>query len=278
MAGLIFVFDLDQTLIDSDGIFEEGQNSIYNHLNMTLLRKALAPAAEFRDKGIAIDAICLLTNNSSREFVANVSSFLYELLQSKGRFSIIQGSPSGNSEFPEIDTIFDYIMVRQHASRNGSENPPKTLTDVAYMMNALNIPFRDVADLARRTYFFDDNPSHKIRQQLTTFGYPTHYTLIEGPDSVRGVNKGFIKGKPDLTDYKYIDQVFRRIQRGEDPVPVAPIHVTVVPMKRSIDLPPHLRGRTVAESMKSVYGGRRNKTYMKHLRKIYGRRLTRRRV
>jgi hypothetical protein len=211
------------------------------------------------------------------------------------------------------------------------------------MVTALGIPYKDTADLARRTFFFDDNTSHRIRQELSTFGYPTHYTLIQGPDSVGGVNKGFVKGKPDLSDYRFIDQVFRRINRGEDPVPVAPVHVTVVPMKRSVDrrndeskinrlfmesgvtkeqarsylektgwdieaaealviadmekaknasvaasLPPHLRGRTmvpaktlhtIAESMKPTSGGRRKKTInkMKRLRKIYARKLTRRR-
>ena len=357
MAGLIFVFDLDQTLIDSEGTFEELDaderkppaeqrvwDIIHERLNMTLITKVLAPACALRDSGVGIDAICLLTNNSSREYVANIALYLKELIKSNGQFKTIQKTPNGNSEFPEIDTVFDYIMVRQHKSRNGSGNPPKSLTDIAYMMNALEIPFKDPADVARRTFFFDDNTSHRIRQQLTTYGYPTHYTIIQGPDSVGGINKGFVKGKPDFTDYRYIDQVFRRINRGEEPAPFASAHVTIVPMKRTVDrrndeskinrlfmesginkeqarsylekagwdtnaaerqviadldeakkvaanaaLPPHLRGRTTvpartlhntAESMKPTSGGRRKKTInnMKRLRKIYARKLTRRRV
>jgi hypothetical protein len=246
MAGLILAFDLDQTLIDSDGTFEELDaderkpvaeqrvwDIIHERLNMTLIKKVLVPAVTLRDSGTGIDAICLLTNNSSREYVANITLYLMNLLNSKGRFNTIQKTPYGNSHFPEAANVFDYVMVRQHGSRNRSANPPKSLKDIAYMATALGIPYRDTADLARRTFFFDDNTSHRIRQELSTFGYPTHYTLIQGPDSVGGVNKGFVKGKPDLSDYRYIDQVFRRILRGEDPVPVAPVHVTVV--KRTVD-------------------------------------------
>ena len=357
MAGLIFAFDLDQTLIDSEGAFEELDaderkpvseqkvwNIIHQRLNMTLITKVLVPACALRDSGVGIDAICLLTNNSSREYVANIALYLKELMKSKGKFNTIQKSPYGNSEFPETSTVFDYIMVRQHGSRNRSGNPPKSLNDIAYMVTALGIPYRDMADLARRTFFFDDNTSHRIRQELTTYGYPTHYTVIQGPDSVGDINKGFIKGKPDFTDYKYTDQVFRRINRGEEPAPLATAHVTVVPMRRPVDrrnddykitalvmesgmtreqarsylekagwnsntatelaiadldktanatakaaLPPHLRGsttvpartlHTIAESMKPTSGGRRKKTInnMKRLRKMYARKLTRRRI
>lgn len=248
MTGLIFVFDLDQTLIDSEDIFEELDaderkpvaeqriwDIIQERLNMTLITKVLAPACALRDSGVGIDAICLLTNNSSREYVANIALYLKELMKSKGKFNTVQKTVYGNSEFPEASTVFDYIMVRHHGSRNRSENPPKSLKDIAFMATALGIPYRDTADLARRTFFFDDNISHRIREELTAFGYPTHYTVIQGPDFIGDINKGFIKGKPDFTDYQYIDQVFRRINRGEEPSPYATAHVTVVPMKRTID-------------------------------------------
>lgn len=351
MTGLILAFDLDQTLIDSDGTFEELDaderkpvaeqrvwDIIHERLNMTLITKVLVPAVTLRDSGTGIDGIFLLTNNSSREYVANITLYLMNLLNSKGRFNTIQKTPYGNSDFPEASNVFDYVMVRQHGSRNRSTNPPKTLKDIAYMATALGIPYRDNADLARRTFFFDDNTSHKIRQELSTFGYPTHYTIIQGPDSVGGVNKGFVKGKPDLSDYRYIDQVFRRILRGEEPAPLAAAHVTVVKRTNeeskinrlfmesgvtkeqartylekagwntqtaeqliiadiekaksasvTASLPPHLRGstavpartlHTIAESMKPTSGGRRKKTInnIKRMRKIYARKLTRRRI
>lgn len=330
MAGLIFVFDLDQTLIDSEGVFEElGENVkkpvgeqreydiLVDRLNVTLIQKVLGPAVMLRDKGIGIDAICLLTNNSSRDFVGDIANILKMIVQSKGKFNTIQKSPAGNSEFPEIDTIFDYIMVRQHSSRNGSENPPKSLTDIAYMMTALNIAYKDDADLAKRTFFFDDNTNHTIRSQLFSFGYPSHYTVIKGSG-----NRGFIKGLPDLSDYRYIDQVFRRITRGDDPVPVITrtisesdknitvrrfmmssgldeqtvrkylinagwdLHVAEYmaisniknARKATILLSRTLRGRNNPSTLIST-GGRRKKTinHMKRLRRVYGKKLTRKR-
>ena len=94
MAGLIFAFDLDQTLIDSEGAFEELDaderkpvaeqkvwNIIHQRLNMTLITKVLVPACALRDSGVGIDAICLLTNNSSREYVANIALYLKELMK-----------------------------------------------------------------------------------------------------------------------------------------------------------------------------------------------------
>jgi hypothetical protein len=112
-------------------------------------------------------------------------------------------------------------MVRQHASRSGTEDPSKSLKDIKYMINALNesrfksINFADDKDLASRTYFFDDRSQHRIRDELTDFGYPENYIQIKGPDyypsTNNEVNMGFIHGKDDLTDYIPIYDLFDRM-------------------------------------------------------------------
>jgi hypothetical protein len=227
--GIILAFDLDQTLIDSTTIFDQltreekkpqYQQDVFSilgrNINRRLIQEVLQPAVKLRGKGV--DAILLLTNNSSREYVSLVCKYLYTLIQSMGRFPDIQMEKMGNSEFPGVANVFDYVMVRQHSSRPQTEDPPKKLKDIDYMLRALNILTGDIADLAKRTFFFDDRSKHIIRSELSYYGYPNHYIQIMGPDIFApGHNKGFIAGKPDLSDYSYITRVLSMISRGEDP-------------------------------------------------------------
>jgi len=65
--GLVLVFDMDQTLIDSSTGFKNISDEnlvaeIKSALNMDLINKVLKPAAEQRTRG-KVDAIVMLTNN-----------------------------------------------------------------------------------------------------------------------------------------------------------------------------------------------------------------------
>jgi len=263
MSGLILAFDLDQTLIDSTDMLQllneelkkpnselDANRIITGKINMTLINTVLVPAVKLRSLGHGVDAIFMLTNNSDREYVGLICLYLSRLLNSVGRFSNVKNGLMGNSAYPSINTVFDYVMVRQHPSRLQVYNPPKSLSDIEYMMKALDLPYRDHTDLARRTFFFDDNENHVIRKQLDVYGYPGHYVLIRGPDYADNVNRGYIAGKPDLTDYSYIEYVLRSLGRGENANGL-------------------LGGARVRQ---------RRKTSIRRLRVIYGRKLTRKRV
>jgi len=220
--GAIFAFDLDQTIIDSTDIFTRlsgeysrhiNNNRIFDiigeHINRNLLDKVIRPAVALRGKGV--DAILLLTNNSSREYVALVCEYLHREIGVMGKFPIVQDEPMGNSEFPEVDNVFDYVMVRQHKSRDQVDDPPKQLKDIKYMLDALKIPYKDIPDIARRTFFFDDRVQHDIRTEFNQYGI-NHYIQIMGPNTYRdGVNMGFIKGLPDLSDYRPVTRFFNAI-------------------------------------------------------------------
>jgi hypothetical protein len=245
--GIIFGFDLDQTLIDSHGLkqsdlkdYETARKFIDSRINQTILDYILHTAINYRRLGY-IDAIFLLTNNGDRKYVAFVSRYISDTLKGRGTFGQIRNTPYGNSQMPDfgdkVGYFFDYVMVRQHASRGGTEDPSKSLKDIKYMINALketrfkDIKFSDDKDLASRTYFFDDRSQHRIRNELTDFGYPENYIQITGPDYFPppndSVNMGFIHGKDDLSDYRPIFSVFKSISASIQEARVAEHQATI---------------------------------------------------
>lgn len=194
MTGLILVFDLDQSIIDSNsftlqyGILKRNNwNHIGAYLNMELVNTILKPAVKLRENKAGVDAIFLLSNNNSSEYVIHVIHYL----------NLILG----------VNQLFDYVMIRTHPSRPRSDNPPKSLRDIQYMMEHAIIPIA-YSDTSR-IYFFDDNSKHQIRKELEV----GHYIEIRGPDlDVAGNNKGFIVGKPDLSDYRQITHVLDTLE------------------------------------------------------------------
>lgn len=217
--GVILVFDLDQTLIDSNEMFiskENIWNRIGANLNMRLINEVLKPALELRaDK--KVDAIFLLSNNSSTDYVLNVIRYL----------SLILG----------VDELFDYSMIRTHPSRPKNNNPPKRMIDIKYMMNNAIIPIPYTDDLASRVYFFDDKTNHVIRKEFE----PDHYIEIRGPDlDAAGNNMGFIAGKPDVSDYITIKHVLDSLMTNKNrnyTNPVNPPYLSLdgTPMKRALN-------------------------------------------
>jgi len=192
--GLVLVFDLDQTLIDSKGIVEEMKHGwhtieayIEKSINMRLVNEILRPAINLRRSG-KVSAILLLTNNRVVTYIHFVERYI-------GRHLNI---------LPE--SVFDYMMSRDDPMRDQSTNPPKSLMDVENILVKLNKP---IMHLERRTFMFDDSSLHAIKQDLVLNGYPGHYIQVIGPEyyylPLYGcINKGFIAGQEDLTDYRIV--------------------------------------------------------------------------
>lgn len=166
MAGLVLVWDMDNTL--------SGEYSNNITLNPNALR-ILQKAYNAKRSG-TVSAIFLLTNNSDMEYIDKVR---IELLK---RLGLPETAPS--------PAPFNYIMPRQHTNRPQSFDPPKRLQDVEFMMRQVK---KGVGRLAERVFFFDDIPTHVLRNEIP----PDHYIQINPP---------FTAGRPDHTDYNTIQR------------------------------------------------------------------------
>jgi hypothetical protein len=166
MAGLVLVWDMDNTI--------SGEYSDRITLNPNAIR-ILQKAIDAKRTG-TVSAIFLLTNNSDMEYIDKVR---IELLK---RLGLPENSPS--------PTPFEYIMPRQHTNRPQSFDPPKRLEDVEFMMREVR---KKAGNLKKRTYFFDDIPTHVLRTEIPQ----DHYIQITPP---------FIAGLADHTDYSTIER------------------------------------------------------------------------
>lgn len=166
MAGLVLVWDMDNTL--------SGEYSDRITLNPNAIR-ILQKALDAKRTG-TVSAIFLLTNNSDIHYIEKVR---IELLK---RLGLAENIPS--------PAPFDYIMPRQHTNRPQSMDPPKRLEDVEFMMREAR---KKTGNLANRTYFFDDIPTHVLRNEIPQ----DHYIQITPP---------FIAGLADHTDYSPIER------------------------------------------------------------------------
>ena len=181
MAGVVLVFDLDQTLIDTNSFIAKEPKAIAAYLNTRLIDTVLRPAVQLRDRKNGVDCIFLLSNNSSESYIENVIRELNRYL------GLSDDKP-----------VFNGYMSRYDSYREGPdvEHPEKRLKDVENMLGeVLTNTFQrySMENLAERTYFFDDLATHTIRKEIA----PDHYFLIEG-------GAGFTVGKPDSTDYSAI--------------------------------------------------------------------------
>lgn len=223
MAGLVLVFDLDQTLIDTNSFIKPksissalfmrrpaGENSsqgtsvqkadpeqeakpkgIAAYLNTTLIDTVLRPAVQLRNTNRGVDCIFLLSNNSNEPYIEDVIRELNKYL----------GLPEGKS-------VFNSYMSRYDSYREGADpqNPEKRLKDVKNMLGEVltnTFEHYSTENLAERTYFFDDLATHTIRKEIAA----DHYFVIEGGD-------GFTVGKPDSTDYSAITGILTARMTG----------------------------------------------------------------
>ena len=165
MAGLVLVWDMDNTL--------SGEYSDRITLNPNALR-ILQKAIDAKRTG-TVSAIFLLTNNSDLIYIDKVR---IELLK---RLGLPENTPS--------PAPFNYIMPRQHMNRPQIFDPPKRLQDVEFMMMQVKKGVRGLAD---RVFFFDDIPTHVLRNEIPS----DHYIQINPP---------FTAGREDHTDYRAIE-------------------------------------------------------------------------
>lgn len=224
--GLILVFDLDQTLIDTQSLLRPkkapsefkglvvqslmerintpgvSDRLIDKHINHRLIEEVLAPASALRGRGV--DGIFLLTNNDSNFYVNAVCRYLVNNLR----------NTDGN------DCFFDYIMTRNDPSR-GADRLSKNLSNIKYMLNGVcpfsnrrrkPVEFIDDLDLAERLFFFDDQmyplydeifqniglgSNRKLGLDLPNFS--DHYILMRGTI------------QHDTTDYSVVKEALARI-------------------------------------------------------------------
>jgi len=101
-----------------------------------------------------VSAILMLTNNSDKHFIEHVHNKLKAKL--------------------DVPYVFDYIMDREHEFRPLSDDPPKRLVDVEFMMEHLD---KSTYNLSNRVFFFDDIPDHVILTEIPL----THYINIFPP-------------------------------------------------------------------------------------------------
>ena len=202
--GIILVFDLDQTVIDSISASHSIEGPITQFFNpkiIDILRKSLC----YRGKGV--DAILLLTNNSSEEYVRKCDIALSKLLNYK--------SPYWN---PESFSFFDNYMIRYDRRRtiNGNNDSwiSKKLYDVRIMLDdPIKIKNTSYEDIARRTYFFDDLENHRIVRELAYYGFQDHYIHIKPAFSVSTI---------DVTDYSSVHRALDRLDRGRSALNALP--------------------------------------------------------
>ena len=168
MAGLILVFDMDQTII---GNHVTSEKLDFNPKVLAILRRAM----ELRPG--KVKAIFLLTNNG---FDSDINLFHIKLLHEI--FPQNRNRPS---------SVFDGIMTANTLGRL-KEYLPKRLEDVEFLMKERFGPDVKLKDLADRVYFFDDLvPEHLIKNELPE----GHYIRIDPP---------FELGVKDRTNYKPI--------------------------------------------------------------------------
>jgi hypothetical protein len=265
-TGLVLVFDLDQTLIDTRTIstITRTDDIIDAALNGKIINGILGPANAFRASYPgSIDAILLLTNNGNAAYISKVCKVIARKLGHTGsNFRNIQSRENARFKY-KVPLFFDYIMMRQNIHRQ-SDN--KSLRDVRIMLNILKV--KD-DNLESRTYFFDDQEHGIMRSEIGD----SHYIKITGPDvdpDHPEFNLGFRQGKVDLTNYQGIDEELRRISSLNSSAAGAPDFSDNNAAAGAGAAAPRIAGNNT-----SVVGGRRRKSIV--LKRKYKKRKTIRR-
>ena len=219
--GLVLVFDLDQTVIDTETLWDTEvkrifsgngdlspdettnlKSMIYNNLNKKVAEIILRAAKLRRYTGWfsqwarkEVSAICLLTNNLHTTYISLVDEVFLNIsgLSGSGGNETVKS----NSKLSRPPYFFDYIMYRKHPSRStNTDNPPKRLEDVNRMLTYLNIKF-DTSNPNNNSnlFFFDDrDPKHDIHSQIPE----ANYIQINPPFYIKNNAAG------DITDYSAI--------------------------------------------------------------------------
>jgi hypothetical protein len=219
--GLVLVFDMDQTILDSSDpyLFNRPptpearvilKKKIRESLNWNVVN-LLKRAAKLRPDGVS--AICMLTNNSSTILVSAVDEVLYEETGSKGKYKTYAGN-ANDREMPDKPYFFDSIMMRQHSSRPKTidDNPPKRYIDIMNMLSYIGM--KDVGiDRMKDVFFFDDIGTHNLRSEFNFMSegkYKDHYIHITPP---------YNKLLQDRTDYRPILHSLAALDKQQPELP-----------------------------------------------------------
>ena len=162
--GLVLVWDMDATLVGNYIDPEGPEPLLFNERALAILKRA----TEARKTG-KVAAIFLLTNNSDENFIRLVK---FQLSQRLG-----------------VPLVFNYAMQRYHPARPLSQDPPKRLQDVEYMMREIRKP---TDNLAERVFFFDDRADHIIRSEIPADQYiqitPPYGPNIKDQTNFKSIN------------------------------------------------------------------------------------------
>jgi hypothetical protein len=151
--GLILVFDLDETIVNT------GKKLEFNPSILQLLQ-IITPL-----RGSKVDAVFLLTNNSGEIYINQINEEL-----------------ARNTDY-NADTYFDYVMSYNHSMRD--EDRTKSLEDIKFMMSTTR---KNDENLLERTFFFDDQ-DHVIQEEMMESGIADHYIKITPPFKRTGEDK-----------------------------------------------------------------------------------------
>ena len=161
LRDLVLVWDMDQTLI---GNYFSMDTVPLPELDFNeRARRLLRLASALRPVNVA--AILLLTNNTDKRFISHVMS--------------------------QIGIKFDNILDGNRGEPESNGQVPKSLEDVERMLTDLGL---STENLAARTFFFDDIPTHRMRKDID----PSHYIVITPP----------YKNDNDETNYKAVYDAF----------------------------------------------------------------------
>lgn len=162
--GLIFVWDLDQTLI-SGPLQPQGRGGSPD-ININTNALKLMNAAFESGK---LTANLMLTNNSDNRFITAVQIALlkkYNELYDTTQIGLFNATYSATHMNRVVDeTVPKNLRTPGHKA--------KRLEDVKNMLNDINLP---TDSLESRVFFFDDLPHHMIRKEIGD-----HYIQITPP-------------------------------------------------------------------------------------------------
>ena len=179
-GGLLLVFDLDGTIANTKEPTE---------LNPSIT-DIIIEAANLR--GNNVDAICLLTNNSDKDYIAFIDDIFLTVTKSIGKYN-------SDDDMPVKPYFFDYIMSRTHPLRADIKYQTKQFEDIKTMAHKSEVKFYSNNDLMSRTFFFDDQPHILQKQMALWFNglYKDQYIQIK-PEYTGNTTK------PDVTNYEPI--------------------------------------------------------------------------
>ena len=174
----IYVFDLDETIMESGKMLQDHRNNFANmshfdNYSIKPIVEILRRLAVLRSHK-KIHAILLLTNNQDRDYVMKVDSYLLKKLGDK--FASETAKQVEHLKDLKSAFFFDNIHWLGMKQRpNNQRTQLKKINDVKAMLDEINYNTMDLEyqedtvsrGLSDHVVFFDDNTVHPLHQQLS---------------------------------------------------------------------------------------------------------------